>query len=254
MRKRVIFNIVNISKHRNLFKYGLTPLVKSSTRPKWQRLPKNHVFYYKSTVHQNHYVLSFAFAFEKEDEVYQFAIAPPYSYSRLQAYLTALETKFRDRFERVVLAKSLVSCLWVSIGAVLTWTNSSCWRDSQQQRRLELLTIDAVPKAVKLDAKSAIRVIVVIARTHPGESATSFAIQGFLELLLSSHPIALILRQNFVFKVLPMVNPDGVFLGNNRCNLIGQDLNRVWNVATEFSHPTVFAARNLLKELDSSEV
>lgn len=113
MRKRVIFNIVNISKHRNLFKYGLTPLVKSSTRPKWQRLPKNHVFYYKSTVHQNHYVLSFAFAFEKEDEVYQFAIAPPYSYSRLQAYLTALETKFRDRFERVVLAKSLVSCLWL---------------------------------------------------------------------------------------------------------------------------------------------
>lgn len=89
---------------------------------------------------------------------------------------------------------------------------------------------------------------------HPGESATSFAMQGFLELLLSSHPIALILRQNFVFKVLPMVNPDGVFLGNNRCNLIGQDLNRVWNVATEFSHPTVFAARNLLKELDSSEV
>lgn len=33
--KRVIFNIVNISKNRNLFKYGLTPLVKSSTRPKW---------------------------------------------------------------------------------------------------------------------------------------------------------------------------------------------------------------------------
>lgn len=33
--QRVIFNVVNISKNRNLFKYGLTPLVKSSGRPKW---------------------------------------------------------------------------------------------------------------------------------------------------------------------------------------------------------------------------
>lgn len=33
--QRVIFNIVNISKNRNLFKEGLTPLVKSSGRPKW---------------------------------------------------------------------------------------------------------------------------------------------------------------------------------------------------------------------------
>lgn len=107
--QRVIFNIVNISKNRNLFKYGLTPLVKSSGRPKWQRLPKNHVFYYRSPVHQNHYVLSFAFAFEKEDEVYQFAVAPPYSFSRLHAYLNAIENKYRDTFLRETIGKSLVT-------------------------------------------------------------------------------------------------------------------------------------------------
>lgn len=33
--QRVIFNIVNISKSRNLFNSGLTPVVKSTTRPKW---------------------------------------------------------------------------------------------------------------------------------------------------------------------------------------------------------------------------
>lgn len=33
--QRVIFNIVNISKARNLFREGLTPLVKSSGRPRW---------------------------------------------------------------------------------------------------------------------------------------------------------------------------------------------------------------------------
>lgn len=111
-----------------------------------------------------------------------------------------------------------------------------------------------MPKPQKVDSKNVMRVIVVLARSHPGESVTSFVCQGFLEFLLSSHPIAVILRENFVFKIIPMINPDGVFLGNNRCNLIGQDLNRAWNIATEFSHPTILAAKNMLKELDASEV
>lgn len=76
-----------------------------------QRLPTSHVFYYRSPIHQNHYVLSFAFAFEKEDEVYQFAIAPPYSFSRLQSYLSVIETRYPGLFERSELAKSLVCLL-----------------------------------------------------------------------------------------------------------------------------------------------
>lgn len=107
--QRVIFNIVNMNKSRNLFKDGMTPLVKSSSRPKWQRLPRCEVFYYKSAVHQNHYVLSYAFAFDKEDEVYQFALTFPYSYSKLQAFLNALESKFPDSFERTTLGMTIVS-------------------------------------------------------------------------------------------------------------------------------------------------
>jgi len=36
------------------------------------------------------------------------------------------------------------------------------------------------------------------------------------------------LRDNFVFKVIPMLNPDGVIVGNYRCSLSGLDLNRQW--------------------------
>lgn len=39
---------------------------------------------------------------------------------------------------------------------------------------------------------------------------------GLIDFLMSSHPVALALRENIVFKVLPMLNPDGVFLGNYR--------------------------------------
>ena len=33
--QRIIFNIVNLSKTKNLFQRGMTPVVKSSSRPKW---------------------------------------------------------------------------------------------------------------------------------------------------------------------------------------------------------------------------
>ncbi|XP_058978180.1 cytosolic carboxypeptidase 6 isoform X1 [Musca domestica] len=232
--QKVIFNLVNISKSRNLFNSGLTPLVKSSSRPKWQRLPKKHVFYYRSPHHQNHYVLSFVFCFDKEDDVYQFALAPPYSYSRLQSYLNVIENRQNQaekKFTKSVLTKSL------------------------QNRNVDLITIDHVTGKLKTNRidRSFIRVIVILCRSHANASPASFMCQGFLEFLLSSHNIAKILRENFVFKIVPMVNPDGVFLGNNRCNLIGQDMNRVWQVATEFSHPEIYAIKNMLREIDNSD-
>lgn len=124
----------------------------------------------------------------------------------------------------------------------------------QQSRKLDLITIDQVEKPTKVDSKHFLRVIIILARSHPGESVASFVCQGLLEFILGNHPIAAILRKNFIFKIVPMANPDGVFLGNNRCNLIGQDLNRCWNIATEFSHPTIVAIKSMLKDIDNSDV
>jgi len=39
---------------------------------------------------------------------------------------------------------------------------------------------------------------------------------------------ARLLRDNFVFKIIPMLNPDGTVNGNYRCSLAGFDLNRKW--------------------------
>lgn len=91
---------------------SMTPLVKSSSRPKWQRIPKFNVFYQKSPAHQGHYVLSFSFAFDKEDEIFQFTLAPPYSFSKLQSFLTVLEKKgsyLNESFKREHLGDSVVS-------------------------------------------------------------------------------------------------------------------------------------------------
>jgi len=111
-----------------------------------------------------------------------------------------------------------------------------------------------VEKPIKINVKNKIRLILIIARTHPGESPSSYVCQGFIEFLLNNNQLSNILRENFIFKIIPMLNPDGVFLGNNRCNLIGHDLNRSWHHATIFSHPTVYATINMLKEYLNSDV
>ena len=36
------------------------------------------------------------------------------------------------------------------------------------------------------------------------------------------------LRRNMMIKIVPMLNPDGVILGNYRCSVTGVDLNRQW--------------------------
>jgi murein tripeptide amidase MpaA len=51
----------------------------------------------------------------------------------------------------------------------------------------------------------------------------------FIKFLISDDPTAKTLRNSFVFKLFPMINPDGVIHGNYRCSLSGRDLNRRWN-------------------------
>nr|CAI5867766.1 unnamed protein product [Callosobruchus analis] len=227
--QRVIFNVVNISKEKNLLMDNLTPLVKSSSRQKWQRIPKQHVYYAKSPLHHNHYILSFSFAFDKEDDVFQFCLAPPYSYSRLQTFLNLLEVKashLDGSFKRELLANSV------------------------QKRRLDLITIGSLDPE---EPKPRRRVIAIMARVHPGESPASFVCQGFTGASVSSNSIASTLRKYVIFKVIPMMNPDGVFIGNYRSTAMGIDLNRSWHLCNPWCHPTIKATRDVLTTIDKSK-
>jgi len=70
---------------------------------------------------------------------------------------------------------------------------------------------------------------VVVGRSHPGETPASYLVEGFLEKLLGGKekeywPMFSLCE----IHVIPMLNPDGVVLGNSRCNLAGVDIIRRW--------------------------
>ena len=79
--------------------------------------------------------------------------------------------------------------------------------------------------------------------------------QGALEFLISDHPEAQWLRNKYVFKLVPMLNPDGVVMGNTRCSLSGKDLNRCWGVPSSRMHPEIYHTKQMIRiTLESREI
>lgn len=85
------------------------------------------------------------------------------------------------------------------------------------------------------------------ARVHPGETNSSYMLKGAVDFLLSDSKEALTLRRHFVFRIVPMLNPDGVVYGNYRCSLLGVDLNRRWQSPSKYLHPTVFYTKRFIQ-------
>jgi len=46
-----------------------------------------------------------------------------------------------------------------------------------------------------------------------------------------------------------MLNPDGVIVGNYRCNLSLVDLNRQWIDPNKKLHPTIYNAKQMIKRM-----
>ena len=96
---------------------------------------------------------------------------------------------------------------------------------TQQGRNLDLLTItEPLSGDYEESARRAVRkrTVVVMARQQPGESPSSLIVQGLIDFLVSKHRVAVQLREKLIFKIFPMMNPDGVFLGNYKGSLFGE--------------------------------
>ncbi|XP_058685460.1 cytosolic carboxypeptidase 2 isoform X2 [Poecile atricapillus] len=226
------FTIANMAKHKSLYGQGLQPLLYSHQDAQsrgigWRRVGTDVCYYRGSTGEPPMFRLSWTVRFPHNGDTCFFASCYPYTYSDLQRYLRALAADpVRSRYCTVqALCRSLAG------------------------NTVYLLTITSP------GGTAGKRVVVASARVHPGESGGSWAMRGFLDFLLSAHADARLLRRLFVFKVVPMLNPDGVVVGNSRCSLVGRDPNRAYGMALPGSFPGVWHLRAMVQRvLEEREV
>lgn len=226
---RAVFSIVNFSKNRSLYRDGMAPLVRSTSRPLWERVPRRNVFYFRSAKHKAAFVMSFVFTFDKCDDEYYFAYSYPFTYTEQQKILAQIEAQRLPYVRRDLLCRSV------------------------QGRRVDMITVGDInplsPAFRSFDGKKR-RTIVIVGRVHPGETPASFVLKGLLDFLTSSTDRdAERLRRAVTFILVPMLNPDGCFLGNYRTCSLGIDHNRRWTYPTQAMEPSLQAVKHLLADL-----
>lgn len=113
---------------------------------------------------------------------------------------------------------------------------------------MEILRISKHDNKIRFDKKY----IFVSARVHPGEVPSSHVMNGLINSLLDkNNPNSDIARDNFVWVLVPFLNPDGVYRGHYRTDSNCLNLNRYYVNPSVTEHPSVYAVKEYLMRLHS---
>jgi len=78
------------------------------------------------------------------------------------------------------------------------------------------------------------------ARMHCAETHGSIIMSHILKELTTNYEAYDAILHNNIIRLVPMINPDGVILGNSRSSLSGVDLNRRWCNPNATMHPELY--------------
>ncbi|OAD53068.1 Cytosolic carboxypeptidase NnaD, partial [Eufriesea mexicana] len=225
-------SIVNLCKEESLYNEGLRPLLYSTEDAKkravgWRRCGENIAYYRNdssSDEEKEKHTLTFNISFPHDRDTVYLAHCYPYTYTDLQEYLAKLVADpVKSRYTKLRLL-----CRTLAGNGVYYLTITAPTYDEEARRK---------------------RGIVVTARVHPGETPSSWTMKGIIDFLTGESNQARVLRERFVFKLIPMLNPDGVIVGNNRCSLSGKDLNRQYRTVMRESYPSVWHTKLMIRRL-----
>ncbi|XP_021353358.1 cytosolic carboxypeptidase 2-like isoform X24 [Mizuhopecten yessoensis] len=230
------FTIVNFIKSDSLYNYGMKPLMYSEKEAQTKKVGwirsgsdikyyRNNIKYETTKGEKPFYSLTWTVEFPHDNDTVYFAHCFPYTYTDLQDYL--LDITNDPVKSKICKQRVLCRTLAGNLVYVLTITSPS-----------------QNPEDIKHK-----KAVVITSRVHPGECNASWMMKGFLDYLTGSSADAKLLRDTFIFKIVPMLNPDGVIVGNYRCSLAGRDLNRNYKTVLKDSYPSVWHTKNMIRKL-----
>ncbi|XP_018043707.1 PREDICTED: cytosolic carboxypeptidase 1-like [Atta colombica] len=227
------FNIINCEKTNSQFNFGMKPILFSVTeaqcgRPGWVRTGVDICYYrncyQRSIKGKTYFTTSFTVMFPHAYDVCYLAYHFPYTYSRLMTNIWNW-TKSVSVANVYFRAETLCETLNDNENPVLTITSPDSKTNPIHTRKMIFLT----------------------SRVHPGESNASWVMHGTMEALLSDNQYANSLRDDYVFKIIPMLNIEGVVNGCNRYGLTNEDLNRRWSNPNRMYHPVIYHTKGLME-------
>nr|XP_016993074.2 cytosolic carboxypeptidase Nna1 isoform X2 [Drosophila takahashii] len=235
------FSIVNLVKSDSLYNDGMQPVMYSTLGAKeksegWRRCGDNICYYRNDDESASNsaneddednstYTLTFTIEFEHDDDTVFFAHSYPYTYSDLQDYLMEIQRHpVKSKF-----CKLRLLCRTLAGNNVYYLTVTAPSSNEENMRR----------------KKS----IVVSARVHPSETPASWMMKGLMDFITGDTTVAKRLRHKFIFKLVPMLNPDGVIVGNTRNSLTGKDLNRQYRTVIRETYPSIWYTKAMIRRL-----
>ncbi|KAF4114998.1 hypothetical protein G5714_005221 [Onychostoma macrolepis] len=245
--KLLKINMMNMNKQSKLYSQGMAPFVRSlPVRARWERVRDRPAF----QMSDSQFILSFVHRLlEVRGVITYFSFCYPFSYTECQDMMLQLDHRLlsaaHSPLESIYYHRELL-CYSLDGHRVDLITVSSCHGLLEEREpRLERLFPDlGTPRPHCFSGK---RVFFLSSRVHPGETPSSFVFNGFLNFILSpDDPRAQTLRRMFVFKLIPMLNPDGVVRGHYRTDSRGVNLNRQYVNPSPDLHPSIYGAKSLL--------
>ena len=268
--RKVNFNIINMLRKTCLYNHGLKIMTYSIMAAQkenigWCRDCYNSIYYANNlfvynnnnaSKKRNLHSLSFDYEFKYDNDTVYFANSLPYFYSSLMKELNKYELD-EDKypyFHRKTLAMTLggndldmftINSMYDMfkngiISVVTPKSNNYSYVKNNIENNNNTSQV--------LDERKA---VVIIGRQHPGETVGSYVVKGMYDFLMGDSDEAKKLREIYIFKIVPMMNPDGVLVGNSRTSFAGCDLNRRWGKPNEIIHPEIYNTKQMILKLST---
>ncbi|EQC34126.1 hypothetical protein SDRG_08335 [Saprolegnia diclina VS20] len=244
----IALRVRNLVRHVALYDQDMRPVTRAlPSQRKWERLHTS----VGMTPSDPDFSITFRLTAPMPGDVVYVAFTYPYAYADLQRSLRRLDADMAARDDLYYCRETLVTSLDGHNVDLLTLSSRRHLVDACEPTVPELFPEHDAPRSRLFQTK---RVVVLTARVHPAETPSSYVVDGVLAFLVKrDDPRVVALLDAFVFKIIPMLNPDGVVRGYYRHDTLGQNLNRYYDAPTLEAQPTIYGVRHWFLALCDAE-